>query len=204
MTPRIAPNQLPPGVPIGVPTVFLWPLAHARTGEHLPAALARLVAEYDGAHGHVFDWGHIVVTQRPPLTTWRIVPVALWEQLARERPVDALNVPTLVARLAPLVRERLAPGLPTGLHVAGVHRGAGRRWPHSLLTLLQDDPRTLPQAWLWIERELLRQRLPALLQRAPAALLEPPALARPRRATQPGLRDTTVVTARSTKTKTIA
>jgi hypothetical protein len=77
-------------LPIGVPALFLLGGLQGRAPSHMPTNIARLVAEYHRARGHTFEWGHIVVTERPPLMMWRIVPVALWEHVAGAVPIDPL------------------------------------------------------------------------------------------------------------------
>jgi hypothetical protein len=70
------------GLAIGVPGLFLRGGVRGRMPPGVPPDIARLVAEYRQARGHLFEWGQIVVTERPPLLTWRVVPVALREYFA--------------------------------------------------------------------------------------------------------------------------
>src|SRR5215831_10251765 len=138
-------------LPIGVPALFLPGGVRGRMPPHVPPDIARLVAEYRQARGYVFEWGHIVVTERPPLLTWRVVPVALWEHVAIAVPLDPLPVPALLPLLAPLVRQHVAPHLPAGVRLAGAQR-AGRRCAYALFTLVHDDAATRRQADAWIHR----------------------------------------------------
>jgi hypothetical protein len=107
-----------------------------------------------------------------PFRTWRIVPVALWEQLARGCHGQRLDIPGRLVSLAPLVRMTLAPHLPRSLRLTGL-QVEGRRHRYALFTLLLTDPADGRRVRHWLQRRLMPELLPELLARCEAALRDP-------------------------------
>jgi hypothetical protein len=156
---------------IDIPRVFLVDaLQEAASGRiDRRAAWRALLAEYHEAEGHSFDWGHMVESRVPPFHTWRVVPVALWERLARDRRGQRLYIPRRLMRLAPLVRMTLAPHLPRSVQLTGL-QAEGRRHRYALFTLLLADPADHRRVRHWLRGRLVEELLPELLARCEAAL----------------------------------
>ena len=176
-------------VRIDVPAVFLTDALQEIDSGHLDRRTAwrALRAEYHEAEGHLFTWGHIVGSQVTPFRTWRIVPVALWERLARGCHGQRLDIPGRLVSLAPLVRMALAPHLPRSLRLTGL-QAEGRRHRYALFTLLLADPADHRRARHWLCRHLVPELLPALLARCEVALRKPhdPGSSRGTRTSPPG------------------
>lgn len=158
-------------VRIHIPAVFEADALQDIGSVHLDrrAAWRALRAEYHEADGHSFTWGHVIESQVPPFRTWRIVPVALWERLARGCHGQQLDIPRRLVRLAPLVRTALAPHLPRSVRLAGL-QAEGRRHRYALLTLLLTDPADHRRVRRWLRQHLVPELLPELLARCEVAL----------------------------------
>ncbi len=132
-------------VPIGIPALFLADqLSRGRTVEQVLSGNRGLIAEYAGAEGYAYAWGHLIEQRLGRFVLWRVVPVALWEGLSDVR------------------AGSLQPHLPSGVVVRGC-QGASRRSPHALFTLLLTDPRVVTAVRHWLAMSLLTEFLPTLL-----------------------------------------
>lgn len=179
-------NRPPPkfalgtAVPLGIPPVFITELLErSRASPRDLQPLSALLAEYSGATGYAFDWGHIAVVELAAFTIWRVVPVRLWEAVIARHGRSTPPIAELLAPSAPLLRSVVWASLPRGLALGGVS-ALGRRSPHALVALVLVDPATRSRAWRWLERRFLPELLPALLSRLESALLDsnPPVAAR--------------------------
>jgi hypothetical protein len=157
--------------PLGIPPVFLKNALQGDRARSVEASSApgALLAEYIDASGYAFAWGQIIETCVTPFHTWRIVPVALWERLVDRREIMPLDIPSLLIRLAPIVRTSLLARLPTGVRLAGIQTN-GRRHRHALFTLLLTEPSGHRRVRRWLQRRLLPELLPDLLIRCERAL----------------------------------
>lgn len=160
-------------VRIDIPAVFLADAPQEAGSGRIDgrAAWPALLAEYHEAEGHSFAWGHIIESRVPPFRNWRIVPVALWERLAREHQGLPLDIAQRLISLAPLVRGTLTPHLPLSLRLTGL-QAEGRRHRHALFTLLLTDPTDHRRVRHWLQRRLVPELLPDLLARCETALRE--------------------------------
>ena len=163
-------------VRLGIPPLFLAdPLERGYSAAQVLSRHGSVLAEYADARGYVFDWGHLVVDDTPPFRLWRIVPTALWERLAQDRRDSRLRIPDLVPLLAPIVLASVKPCLPQGLELTGLQQ-EGRRSPHALFGLVLTDSEASRRVLRWIEKRLLAELLPRVLQESDVALrnlLEP-------------------------------
>jgi hypothetical protein len=166
-----SPSSSRAAVRIDIPAVFLTDARQDIGSGQLDRRTAwrALRAEYHEAKGHLFTWGHIVGSPVTPFPTWRIVPVALWEQLARGCHGQRLDIPRRLVSLAPLVRMTLAPHLPRSLWLSGL-QAEGRRHRYALFTLLLTDPADHRRVRHWLRRRLVPELLPELLARCEVAL----------------------------------
>jgi len=65
-------------VPVGIPPFFLVDqLSRGRSVEQILNGKRGLIAEYAGAEGYAYSWGHLIEHRFDPFVLWRIVPVAL-------------------------------------------------------------------------------------------------------------------------------
>lgn len=160
-------------VPIDIPAVFLADTLREAGSDAIDRLVARnaLLAEYHEARGHSFAWGHVIESRVPPLRTWRIVPVALWERLARRHNARRQGIPQQLISLAPLVRTTVAPHLPASVKLAGL-QAEGRRHRYTLFTLLLTDPADHRRVRRWLHGRLVPDLLPELLVRCEDALRE--------------------------------
>ena len=61
-------------VPIGIPALFLADqLSRGRTAEQLLSGKRGLIAEYAGAEGYVYRWGHLTEARLGRFVLWRVV-----------------------------------------------------------------------------------------------------------------------------------
>jgi hypothetical protein len=166
-----SPSSSRGAVPIDIPAVFLTDARQDIGSGHLDrrSAWRALRAEYHEAEGDLFTWGHIIESHVPPFPTWHIVPVALWEGLARGCHGQRLDIPRRLVSLAPLVRTALAPHLPRSLRLTGL-QAEGRRHRYALFTLLLTDPSDHRRVRHWLCRRLVPELLPELLARCEVAL----------------------------------
>jgi hypothetical protein len=150
-------------VPIGIPALFLADqLSRGRTGEQILSGKRGLIAEYAGAEGYAYAWGHLIEQRLGRFVLWRVVPVALWERLSDVRAGSPLFIEELLTLVQPGIRPALEPHLPSGVVVRGC-QGASRRSPHALFTLLLTEPRVVTTVRQWLASSFLIDVLPSLL-----------------------------------------
>ena len=161
-------------VPIGIPTLFLADqLSRGRSAEQILSGKRGLIAEYAGAEGYAYHWGHLIEVRLGRFVLWRIVPVALWERLSGIRAGSPLLIEELLTLVQPGIRPALEPHLPAGIVARGC-QGASRQSPHALFALLLADPRAAGAVRQWLATPFLTDLLPILLdsvQRRVADLL---------------------------------
>ena len=151
-------------VPLGIPALFLADqLSRGRTGEQILNGKRGLIAEYAGAEGYAYAWGHLIEQRLGRFVLWRVVPVALWERLSNVRAGSPLLIEELLTLMQPGVSPALEPHLPSGLVLRGC-QGASRRSPHALFTLLLTEPRPATAVRDWLARPFLIDFLPPLLK----------------------------------------
>ena len=127
---RAAPSRCPVDalidanpVPIGIPAYFLADqLVRGRSAEQIFGAKTGLLAEYAGAEGYAYGWGHLIEQRLGRFVLWRVVPVALWERLSPLRAGSPLLIEDVVTLVQPDVRLALASHLPRGCPVDRVPR----------------------------------------------------------------------------------
>ena len=150
-------------VPLGIPALFLADqLSRGRTGEQILSGKRGLIAEYAGAEGYAYAWGHLIEQRLGRFVLWRVVPVALWERLSDVRAGSPLFIEELLTLMQPGIPPALGPHLPPSVVVRGC-QGAGRRSPHALFTLLLTEPGAATAVRNWIARPFLIDVLPTLL-----------------------------------------
>ena len=150
-------------VPIGIPALFLADqLSRGRSGEQILSGKRGLIAEYAGAEGYAYQWGHLIEVRLGRFVLWRVVPVALWEGLSDVRAGSPLLIEELLTLVQPGIRPALEPHLPAGI-VARGWQGASRRSPHALFTLLLTEPRAVTTVRQWLASSFLIDVLPPLL-----------------------------------------
>ena len=150
-------------VPIGIPALFLADqLSRGRTGEQILSGKRGLIAEYAGAEGYAYAWGHLIEQRLGRFVLWRVVPVALWERLSDVRAGSPLLIEELLTLMQPGISPALEPHLPSGVVARGC-QGASRRSPHALFTLLLTEPRAAIAARDWLASSFLIDLLPSLL-----------------------------------------
>jgi hypothetical protein len=150
-------------VPIGIPALFLADqLSRGRSGEQILSGKRGLIAEYAGAEGYAYRWGHLVEVRLGRFVLWRIVPVALWERLSGVRAGSPLLIEELLTLMQPGIRPALEPGLPAGIVARGC-QGASRRSPHALFALLLVEPSAATAIRQWLANAFLTDLLPPLL-----------------------------------------
>src|SRR5690349_20050080 len=89
-------------VPIGIPALFLADqLSRGRSGEQILSGKRGLIAEYAGAEGYAYAWGHLIEVRLGRSVLWRIVPVALWERLSDVRAESPLLIEELLTLVQP-------------------------------------------------------------------------------------------------------
>jgi hypothetical protein len=97
-------------VPIGIPAVFLADqLSRGRTAEQILSGKRGLIAEYAGAEGYAYRWGHLIEARLGRFVLWRVVPVAMWEQLAERRAGSPLLIEELLTRVQASISPALVP-----------------------------------------------------------------------------------------------
>ncbi len=150
-------------VPLGIPALFLADqLSRGRTVEQILSGKRGLIAEYAGAEGYAYRWGHLIEVQLGRFVLWRVVPVALWERLSDVRAGSPLLIEELLTLMQPGIRPALEPHLPAGVVARGC-QGASRRSPHALFTLLLTEPRAATAVRHWLATPFLPGLLPSLL-----------------------------------------
>ncbi len=150
-------------VPIGIPALFLADqLLRGRSGEQILSGKRGLIAEYAGAEGYAYQWGHLIEVRLGRFVLWRVVPVALWERLSDVRAGSPLLIEELLTLVQPAIRPALEPHLPTGTVARGC-QGASRRSPHALFALLLSDAASTAAVRQWLATPFLTDLLPTLL-----------------------------------------
>jgi len=150
-------------VPIGIPALFLADqLSRGRSGEQILSGKRGLIAEYGGAEGYAYQWGHLIEVRLGRFVLWRIVPVALWERLSDVRAGSPLLIEELLMLVQPGISHALEPYLPSGVAARGC-QGASRRSPHALFTLLLTEPRAVASVRQWLASAFVIDVLPSLL-----------------------------------------
>ena len=150
-------------VPLGIPALFLADqLSRGRTVEHILSGKRGLIAEYAGAEGYAYRWGHLIEVGLGRFVLWRVVPVALWERLSDIRAGSPRLIEELLTLMQPGISPALEPHLPSGLVLRGF-QGASRRSPHALFTLLLTEPRAATAVRDWLASPFLIDLLPHLL-----------------------------------------
>ena len=150
-------------VPLGIPALFLADqLSRGRTAEQILSGKRGLIAEYAGAEGYAYRWGHLIEVRVGRFVMWRVVPVALWERLSDVRAGSPLVIEELLTLVQPRIRPALEPHLPSGIVARGC-QGASRRSPHALFTLLLTEPRAATAVRDWLAGPFLIDLLPSLL-----------------------------------------
>ena len=150
-------------VPLGIPALFLADqLSRGRTAEQILSGKRGLIAEYAGAEGYAYAWGHLIEQRLGPFVLWRVVPVALWERLSDVRAGSPLLIEELLTLMHPGISPSLEPHLPSGVVARGC-QGASRRSPHALFTLLLTEPRAAIAVRNWLATPFLADLLQPLL-----------------------------------------
>jgi hypothetical protein len=150
-------------VPIGVPALFLADqLSRGRSVEQILSGKRGLIAEYAGAEGYAYRWGHLIEVRLGRFVLWRVVPVALWDRLSDVRAGSPLLIEELLTLVQRDVHPALASHLPAGVLLTGF-QGASRRSRHALFALLLADPRGATAVRRWLAMSLLTEFLPTLL-----------------------------------------
>ena len=150
-------------VPIGVPALFLADqLSRGSAVEQMLSGKRGLIAEYAGAEGYAYSWGHLIEVGLGRFVLWRVVPVALWERLSDVRAGSPRLIEELLTLMQPDISPALEPHLPSGLVLRGF-QGASRRSPHALFTLLLTEPRAATAVRDWLASAFLIDLLPPLL-----------------------------------------
>ena len=84
-------------VPIGIPALFIADqLSRGRPAERVLRGKRGLIAEYAGAEGYAYRWGHVIEVRLGRYVLWRIVPVAMWDQLTERRARSQLLIDELL------------------------------------------------------------------------------------------------------------
>jgi len=150
-------------VPLGIPALFLADqLSRGRTGEQILSGNRGLIAEYAGAEGYAYRWGHLIEVRLGRFVLWRVVPVALWERLSDVRVGSPMLIEELLTLMQPRIPPALGPHLPSGVVARGC-QGASRRSPHALFALLLADPASTAAVRQWLAAPFLTDLLPPLL-----------------------------------------
>jgi hypothetical protein len=137
-------------------------LARGRSAEQILRGKRGLIAEYAGAEGYAYRWGHLIEVGLGRFVLWRVVPVALWERLSNVRAGSPLLIEDLLTLVQPEIPPALDPRLPPGIQLTGC-QGASRRSPHALFALLLADTRAATAVRHWLAMSLLTELLPTLL-----------------------------------------
>jgi hypothetical protein len=152
-------------MPIGIPAYFLADqLLRGRSAEQIFGAKTCLLAEYAGAEGYAYGWGHLIEQRLGCFVLWRVVPVALWERLSPLRAGSPLLIEDVVTLVQPEVYPALAPHLPAGVLLTSC-QGQSRRSPHGLFALLLSNPGAETVVRHWLATRLLTDLVPTLLNR---------------------------------------
>lgn len=163
-----------PLVPCGVPHTLIAVLAEQGIGAEQHAFVVftdadvgdvSLAEEFEGALGYAFDWGWVLpylpawcaIDSETAGVAWRVVPVALWGELAaRKRLVDP--VPAVLAyaqrHCLDIVHHCLrAPVIELS-----------RTFPHDVCTLIPSPDDHAGKLVGWLEADFLPREMPRLLR----------------------------------------
>lgn len=169
--PRLAGHPL---VPCGVPETLIAVMAEQGIGAEQHAfevftdadvGDVSLAEEFEGALGYAFDWGWVLpylpawcaIDSETAGVAWRVVPVALWGELAaRKRLVDP--VPAVLAyaqrHCLDIVHHCLrAPVIELS-----------RTFPHDVCTLIPSPDDHAGKLVGWLEADFLPREMPRLLR----------------------------------------
>ena len=133
-------------VPLGIPALFLADqLSRGRTGEQILSGKRGLIAEYAGAEGYAYAWGHLIEQRLGRFVLWRVVPVAVWERLSDVRAGPALLIEDLLTLMQPGISPALEPHLPSGLACAVFKAPAAQRRSSRCIS----QPRATAPTWVF-------------------------------------------------------
>jgi len=150
-------------LPIGIPPLFIADaLSRGRSADEVLHGARGLIAEYTGAAGYAYGWGHIIEIRHGRYVLWRFVPVGMWEALAPYRVGSPLLIEELISLAEPAVRRSLR-RLPHDVLLVG-RQGARRRSRHALFSLLLADPDIETAVRQWLATDFLLGRLPHWLR----------------------------------------
>lgn len=139
----------------------------ASAAQLLSWASGSLLSEYARAHGHVFEWGHIIEDQAGAPASgcicWRVIPLRLWYETDNVRQQSPLSVAQFIPRLHKSVRELLREVLPEGVFLTGGDRHRGDPHHHLFSLLAMGD--RIREHRRWFDREFIPQHLPPVLSR---------------------------------------
>jgi hypothetical protein len=156
--------------PISVPAVFIADaLRHAESLAYLlDTGPASLLYQYRHVMGYLYDWGHII--EDPPLSTrqrlvtsWRIVPVAVYDAVARALGSNSHPIPSLLREIRGTVHAALPRDLPAQFRITGCSRHA-RFNTHALFSLTAIDQRFDPELRQWIDTAFVPSCVPMLIE----------------------------------------
>lgn len=150
-------------MPMGIPVLFIADqLLRGRSAEQVLRGNRGLIAEYAGAEGYAYRWGQLIEVRLGRYILWRVIPVAMWDQLAQQRAGSQLLIEELLTLVQPGIRPALRRHLPRDVLLAGC-QGASRRSPHALFALLLADPAAATAVRQWLATPFLIDLLPRLL-----------------------------------------
>lgn len=150
-------------VPVGIPAYFLADqLLRGRSAEQILSGKRGLIAEYAGADGYAYRWGHLIEVRLGRFVLWRVVPVTLWERLSELRAGSPLLIEDVLTLVQRDLHPALASHLPAGVLLTGC-QGQRRRSPHALFALLLADLRAATAVRHWLATPFLTDLLPMLL-----------------------------------------
>ena len=73
-------------VPIGIPALFIADqLSRGRSAEQILSGKRGLIAEYAGAEGYAYRWGHLIEIRLGRFVLWRVV-IAIRQWLREDLP----------------------------------------------------------------------------------------------------------------------
>ena len=150
-------------VPLGIPAVSLADqLSRGRPVEQILSGKRGLIAEYAGAEGYAYRWGHLIEARLGRFVLWRVVPVAMWEQFAERRAGSPLLIEELLTRVQASISPAMEPQLPPGVRLTGC-QSTSRRSPHALFALLLVEPCVTTAIRHWLATPFLTDLLPPVL-----------------------------------------
>ena len=152
-------------MPMGIPVLFIADqLSRGRSADQVLRGNRGLIAEYAAAEGYAYPWGQLIEIRLGRYILWRVIPVAMWDQLAQQRAGSQLLIEELLTLVQPGIRPALRRHLPREVLLAGC-QGASRRSPHALFALLLADPAAATAVRQWLAAPFLTELLPPLLSR---------------------------------------